>query len=300
MPVTFATGNPGEREGGLSLVDMESPRLLAFDLDRTLLTDDYRLPLKIEEAIREARRCGHLVTVLTGRPRAAALPYLEQLEIDGPYSVNHGAMVYGFGGELIRHTRLESKVVADVLAPYLEVPDLDFSCVVDDMLYVRDPDDDRWAWAHSRNRLVKRFDVGQRLDADKVIFAADERTKVIEQEILGRLPGLVTYLWGDGYLEVTGADADKGGALALIADLLDVPQQATVAFGDGLNDVTMIGWAGTGIAVGQYAHPDVLALADEQIAPPEEDGVARWLEQHLIGEVAEAREAEAGTLSSGG
>ncbi|HEX7003956.1 MAG TPA: HAD family hydrolase [Trueperaceae bacterium] len=273
---------------------MDSPRLLAFDLDRTLLTDDYRLPARIEEAIREARRCGHLVTVLTGRPRAAALPYLEQLEIDGPHSVNHGAVVYGFGGELIRHTRLEAAVVAQVLAPYLEVTDLDFSCVVDDMLYVRDPDDDRWSWAHSRNRLVKRFDASARLDADKVIFAADERTKTIEQEIRRRLPGLVTYLWGDGYLEVTGANADKGGALELIADLLEVPREATVAFGDGLNDVTMVGWAGTGVAVGSYAHPDVVAAADERVASPEEGGVARWIEQHLTaGMVAERAE---GTL----
>lgn len=273
--------------------DMNSPRLLAFDLDRTLLTDDYRLPLRIEEAIREARRCGHLVTVLTGRPRAAALPYLEQLEIDGPHSVNHGAMVYGFGGELIRRTRLEAALVAEVLAPYLEVTDLDFSCIVDDMLYVRDPDDDRWSWAHSRNRLVKRFDHREKLDADKVIFAADERTSEIEREILDRLPGLVTYLWGDGFLEVTGADADKGGALKLIADLLEIPREATVAFGDGLNDVTMIAYAGTGIAVGPYAHAEVVAAADERIAAPEEHGVAEWIERNIIGLSLDERLEEA-------
>ena len=261
---------------------MDSPRLLAFDLDRTLLTDDYRLPLRIEEAIREARRNGHLVTVLTGRPRAAALPYLEQLEIDGPHSVNHGAVVYGFGGELVRRTRLEASVVAEVLAPYLEIADLDFSCVVDDMLYVRDPDDDRWAWAHSRNRLLKRFQPGVELDADKVIFAADDRTTAIEQEIRERLPDLVTYLWGDGYLEVTGANADKGGALELIAGLLEVPREATVAFGDGLNDVTMVGWAGTGIAVGPYAHPQVVEAADERIAAPEDGGVAEWIERNIL------------------
>lgn len=273
----------------VSLVDMNSPRLLAFDLDRTLLTDDYRLPLRIEDAIREARRCGHLVTVLTGRPRAAALPYLEQLEIDGPHSVNHGAMVYGFAGELIRHTRLEATLVSQVLEPYLEVGDLDFSCVVDDMLYVRDPDDDRWSWAHSRNRLVKRFDPQEKLDADKVIFAADSRTAEIEQELLERLPGVVTYLWGDGYLEITGADADKGGALKLIAGLLNVPREATVAFGDGLNDVTMIAYAGTGIAVGPYAHAEVVAAADEQIPSPEEHGVALWLERNLAGNPAAER-----------
>ena len=180
-------------------------------------------------------------------------------------------------------------MVSQVLEPYLEVSDLDFSCVVDDMLYVRDPDDDRWSWAHSRNRRVKRFDPQEKLDADKVIFAADSRTVEIEQEILARLPGLVTYLWGDGYLEVTGADADKGGALKLIAGLLNVPQEDTVAFGDGLNDVTMIGWAGTGIAVGPHAHPDVVARADEQIPSPEEHGVAIWLERNLAGSAAGER-----------
>lgn len=273
---------------------MDAPRLLAFDLDRTLLTDDHMLPLRIEEAIREARRCGHLVTVLTGRPRAAALPYLEQLEIDGPHSVNHGAVVYGFGGELIRQTRLQGAMVAEVLAPYLAITDLDFSCVVDDVLYVRDPEDDRWSWAHSRNRLLKRFDPAEELDADKVIFAADDRTTVIEQEIRERLPGLVTYLWGDGFLEVTGADADKGAALELIAGLLDVPRAATVAFGDGLNDVTMLGWAGTAVAVGRYAHPDVVATSDERIAAPEDGGVAEWIERNLTGSRRVAEQAGKG------
>ncbi|MEX2541088.1 MAG: HAD family hydrolase [Trueperaceae bacterium] len=272
---------------------MDSRRLLAFDLDRTLLTDDYRLPLRIETAIREARNCGHLVTVLTGRPRAAALPYLEQLEIDGPYSVNHGAMVYGTAGEIVRRTRLEAALVADILTPYLAVGDLDFSCMVDDVLFVRDPGDDRWSWAHTRNRLVQRFDPAAALDADKVVFAADPRTEAIEQEIQARLPDLVTYLWGDGYLEITGADADKGGALRLIAQMLQVPREATVAFGDGLNDVTMVGWAGHGVAVGSYAHPEVVAEAAERIAAPEDGGVASWIERNLLTTSAEERPADA-------
>jgi Cof subfamily protein (haloacid dehalogenase superfamily) len=268
---------------GLSFTDMDSPRLLAFDLDRTILTEDYRLPLRIEQAIREARDRGNLVTVLTGRPRAAALPYLEQLDIDGPYSVNHGAQVYGPDHALIRHTRLAAPLVGSVLEPYLPLLDLDFSCVVDDILYVRDPQDDRWAWAHTSNRLVKRFDPMEVLDADKVVFAADSRTERIEREILERHPDLITYLWGDGYLEVTGPDADKGGALRLISELLQVPREATVAFGDGLNDLTMVAWAGHGVAVGPYAHPGVVAAAAEQIAAPEDDGVALWLERNLAG-----------------
>jgi 5-amino-6-(5-phospho-D-ribitylamino)uracil phosphatase len=55
-----------------------------------------------------------------------------------------------------------------------------------------------------------------------------------------------------------------------------------VAFGDGLNDVSMLRWAGRAVAVGPEAHPDVLAVADERIAAPEEGGVADWLERNVL------------------
>lgn len=67
--------------------------LLAFDLDKTLLTDSYELPADIARAVKAARAAGHLVTVLTGRALAAAAPYLDALEIDLPHSVNHGSMI---------------------------------------------------------------------------------------------------------------------------------------------------------------------------------------------------------------
>ena len=56
------------------------------------------------------------------------------------------------------------------------------------------------------------------------------------------------YPWEEGYLEVTGPGADKGTALQLIAQELGVAQKDVVAFGDGPNDVTMLRWAGYGVA----------------------------------------------------
>ena len=83
-------------------------------------------------------------------------------------------------------------------------------------------------------------------------------------------------------MEITGANGHKGAALALIAERLGVPQRDTVAFGDGVNDVTMMQWAGHGVAVGPFVHPDVLAAADEHIPSPEEDGVAEWLGANVL------------------
>jgi 5-amino-6-(5-phospho-D-ribitylamino)uracil phosphatase len=255
--------------------------LLAFDLDRTLVTDDYRLPDDVPLAIAAARSAGHHVTVLTGRARASAQPFLDALDVDGPCSVNHGALVLGAGGRALRRTRLAASDVLAVLAPYLDEDLLEFSCVVDDMLYVRDPKSERWTGGFALERVVERFPVDFAHLADKIVFAPSASCALVSEHVERTLPHLTRYLWGDGFLEVIGAGADKGSALALIADHLGVPRSDVVAFGDGLNDVTMVQWAGRGVAVG-HAHADTLAVADEHIPSPEEGGVVAWLERHAL------------------
>ena len=256
--------------------------LFAFDLDKTIVRNDYDLPREIAAAIAQVKEAGHLVTVLTGRPHVAALPYLEQLSVIEHYSTNHGAHVTGRGGEVLHRRRIDKAHVADLLADYIDHPDVEFSCVVDDILYVKNPDDKRWAWAHTLNRSLEKFHSNLELHADKIVFTADGLSASIRDRVAKTYPDFVMYPWEEGYLEVTGAQADKGTALELLAGELGVPQQEVVAFGDGPNDVTMLQWAGYSVAVGPHAHPDVIAAADEHIDSPEELGVARWLEENVL------------------
>ena len=255
--------------------------LLAFDLDKTLVTDDFVLPGAIERAIRAARDRGHLVTVLTGRPLAAAQPFLDQLGVTGPFSVNHGGQVMGEGGRELRRRRIASCDVDGLLTHDLVDDEVEFSCIVDDVLWVRDPDDGRWDWAHTRSRRVDRFRTGMALDADKLVFYSQQRSGEIDRIVADRHPDMLRYLWGDGFLEVLPAQADKGSALKLIAEGAGIPRDEVVAFGDGLNDFTMVTWAGHGVAVGD-AHPELVAAAAEHIGSPEEGGVASWLESHVL------------------
>ena len=253
--------------------------LLAFDLDNTVLTMDHQLPREIEAAICAAREAGHFVTVLTGRPHASALPFVERLGCVGkPFSVNHGAMVFGPDGSVMKRRRMLGDDVRAILSPPLRPDGVPYSCVVDDDLFVDDPSDTRWSWAHTASRSVARIDLPSIREADKIVFGSNGQSEAIEAKLRAALK-VTTYRWGDGYLEVTAQDADKGAALALISGTLGIPREETVAFGDGTNDVTMLAWAGRGVAVGPYATPEVLAEADEHIAPPEELGVARWLER---------------------
>jgi len=158
---------------------------------------------------------------------------------------------------------------------------VEFSCIVDDVLWVRDPEDDRWNWAHTRSRRVDRFRTGMALDADKLVFYSQQRSTELDREVASRHPDMLRYLWGDGFLEVLPAQADKGSALALIAEDRGIPRSEVVAFGDGLNDFTMVTWAGHGVAVGD-AHPNLVAAAREHIPAPEQGGVASWIEANVL------------------
>lgn len=256
--------------------------LLAFDLDKTIVTSDHRLPNEIVTALQAARRAGHQITVLTGRTAPSAQPILAQLGIRDYYSVNHGALVMGGAGEVLRRAQIPAPQVQILLDKYQHMRALEPSCIIDDTLYVRDPTDPRWLWAHTLEQQLEHLSHYPGGAADKVVFYAPQDGVRLHQEISQAHPELVLYLWEDHFLEITGADGHKGAALELIAKTLGVPQRDTVAFGDGVNDISMVTWAGRGIAVGPSVHPEVLAAAAEHIASPEELGVVRWLEDNLL------------------
>ncbi len=256
--------------------------LLAFDLDKTLLTNNYELPRQIARAIKAARSKGHDISILTGRPFMSALPYLQQLGVSEYYSTNHGSLVIGSEGSVLQHKRLDAVQVKTILEPFSDHPEVEFSCILDDELYVKNPDDERWHWAHTQSRQVVRYHKGLEIIADKVVFSANGLTPNIHKHVQQIYPEFVVYLWQEGYLEITPANADKGTALRLLALERGIPQSEVVAFGDGPNDVSMLSYASRAVAVGPEAHPDLLAVADEHIAAPEEHGVVHWLETNVL------------------
>lgn len=255
--------------------------LLAFDLDNTVVTRGDEIPPRILRAVHTAKRAGHHIAVLTGRPNASALPFVRQLGVSGPYAINHGAVVVGGDGEILSRFLIAAEVALALIQTYGIGWGLEYAFMKGDDIFVNDPHDPRWGWAHTLNRNVLTFDPEAVTDADKVVFGAEAEGPRMLKELNRNYPKLMTYYWPDGFFEITGEGADKGTALACICEELGVPQRDTIAFGDGVNDVAMMRWAGHSVAVGE-SHPDVLAASDEQIAEPEQDGVADWIEQNLL------------------
>ncbi|AFZ67778.1 HAD-IIB family hydrolase [Deinococcus peraridilitoris] len=254
--------------------------LLAFDLDGTIVTRDRQLPERIRQAILAARQAGHVVTVITGRHLKGTQAILDALEIDCHYGTCQGARVHGIGTDHHVELHLEDEVVQELLTRFGSDPRAEFFLSTRDTMFVRDPNAQGWAWARGEGqRLVAHGTyAGER--AHKFIVVSEDAPKV-QAELQARFPELAYYLWDDRFLEVVASGGTKGNALAHLAALHSVPREETIAFGDGVNDISMLQWAGRAIGVGHLS-PGVAEVIDEHIPAPEELGVAHWLEQHLL------------------
>lgn len=99
--------------------------------------------------------------------------------------------------------------------------------------------------------------------------------------LVGRFDGIAVSSSYAQNVEINAAAATKGGALAALAAQLGVPRERTIAFGDGLNDLSMIVSAGLGIAMAN-ACEELKAAADFVTASCDEDGVALGIEKYCV------------------
>jgi 5-amino-6-(5-phospho-D-ribitylamino)uracil phosphatase len=259
-------------------------KLLAFDLDGTIVTHDYHLPSTILGAIGAARQAGHLVTVITGRVLASAQPYLEQLQLETPVGTAQGGCVTHPDGRYMRDLRLSHLETTTIIGRYS--PEVDeFFVPFEAEVYVKNPKSIRsdgkpyWDWVRAEGRQVQPFANFPKVEPAKLTLHGSGVLRHLET-LKASYPNHTYYPWGDYFLEVAPAGAHKGAALEMIAGHLGIAQKDTIAFGDGNNDLSMLAWAGYSVAVGQTeAHQS--GLTNETIAPPEEDGVAEWLQNWL-------------------
>ncbi|HEY4028222.1 MAG TPA: Cof-type HAD-IIB family hydrolase [Candidatus Dormibacteraeota bacterium] len=261
-------------------------RLLAVDLDGTLLTVDLRLDPRDVEAVRRAEAAGVRVVACTGRPFPGALPWVRELGLESPIVCYQGAQVRSLdGGTLLDHG-VPHEVAMEVIR-FCRERDLHVQAYRDDQLIV---DRDRpEAQEYARHAGMAVHEVGD-LDAamgpttPKLVIVADPT--VIERclpEVRRRWAGrLYAATSLPNYLEITNPNADKRQALEWLCARLGVSHEETAAVGDGRNDEPMIEWAGMGYAV-EGAPPEVVSAASGRtVGRPGTAGIAHLVEE-LIG-----------------
>jgi Cof subfamily protein (haloacid dehalogenase superfamily) len=256
-------------------------RLVATDLDGTLLLADGTVSGRTREALEELERRGVAVVFVTGRPIRWMDDLWEHVGAHGLAICSNGGIVYDVRERAIRIARTIPVEVALEVGAVLRkaIPGTTFAVEKTDG-YAKEPE------------FMPRLPPPPDLTVAPFEEIVDERTVKLlaRHEELGpeafweavesQVGTLVETTWSStgALVEISGAGVTKASTLAMLCAQLGIAAEEVVAFGDMPNDLAMLRWAGTAYAMAN-AHPTVLAMAG-LVAPANlEDGVASTVER---------------------
>jgi len=262
-------------------------RLVALDLDGTLVGDDLVLRPRVRDAVAAAQAQDVVVTIVTGRMFQAARPFARALGVGGAMVCYQGAAIFDAStGATLRETPVRSDVTRDVLQ-WAHEHGVHAQCYADDQLYVE-----------QINRFSERYTALARVvpvvvPSLRAAFAERPSIKVVlvdDAERADQYLAALRPLLGDrayltrshvDFVEVVDPRVNKGEALAFIAQRYGVPLAETLAVGDAWNDVPMLDAAAVGVAMGS-GPPELLVRADHVVADVAHDGVAEAIERYVL------------------
>lgn len=263
-------------------------RLIACDLDHTLIRSDRTIHPRDIAALERAREEGIYVTIATGRMFCASKHYAANLRLDVPIIAYQGSMIRCLqSNEELLHLTLPLEVAATAIRLGAEM-DATVNIYIDDQLYVLADSEAVQLYAKHNDISVNiRPQLVEALFAPptKVVFIEHNPHKMqrlisVTQECYGATCDVTHSL--PHLLEVGHQQATKAQAVAFLAQHLGVKREQVMAIGDGLNDLDMLAYAGIGVAMGN-ASDIVKAQADWVTRDHNAAGVALALDKFVFG-----------------
>lgn len=276
-------------------------KLLAFDLDGTLLDDKKKLPEENRQALIEAAARGMILVPATGRILRGIPETIKELPFIRYYILSNGAAVVDTreGKTLYR-----ADVPLDLALrayDYMDTLPVIYDCYQDEIGWMSREMYERcapyFAYEPGILDLVNRLRIrvedfkgtlrekGRPLQKLQMYFLPEDEAE--RQRQLKRIPELFPDLAAtsstSNNIELNHADANKGKAMLALAQVLGVAREETLAFGDGSNDSSMLRAAGWGVAMANST-PDVKDAADEVTMSNNDAGVAKALRRILATE----------------
>lgn len=237
-------------------------KLIASDFDGTIY-DGEKVEERTLDAIRRYREAGGTFVISTGRIFTSILQWLPKLGVDKPLIACQGGVVYdGTTGAALKRFPLDNAIAERVLK-YLEEKGEVCHCYTDEHYYVekKNPRTDVYsaycnvAPVYSGEPLstyAARFNGLNKIMGIVTFTDMAERIKEI-QDIVGDMADVSQS--SPVFLEVVARTAGKGNALKWLAENFGFKREEVVAVGDNLNDVSMIKYAGLGVAVANATEP---------------------------------------------
>lgn len=264
----------------------ELPRLIATDLDGTLLAGDGSITGRTQEVLRRARAAGIELVMVTGRPARHVAKIEGATALGGTAICVNGSLIYDLDRELVlSEERLSAQIAAELITGLRSrMPGIGFAVEVGL----------EYGWEPSYAVQRKRSELPRLPVADALVLCERGVNKLIArhprisiEELIEQANDLfaerarVSYS-GAPFLEIGAASVSKASALAAYCSARSIERHQVLCFGDMPNDLPMLEWAGRSVAMGN-AHASVLAAVREVTLSNEADGVAVVVERLLRG-----------------
>jgi Cof subfamily protein (haloacid dehalogenase superfamily) len=260
-------------------------RLIALDVDGTLMNDKHELSPRVRRAVRAASEQGAEIVLCTGRGPTSTFPVLEALGLKGTLITHNGASVLDSETRKVIAETAMSPGPARKYTSLFRERGIHFDMNTTFELYVEKIDD------HLAS-IYKRMSIEPIVRGENEAFP-EGLVKISAYAPKNRLDELESYWadWkhelqtvrsGDFFIDIQHPLATKGKALEQLAAIRGVPREQILAIGNYFNDIGMLVYAGMGVAMGNSPE-GVKEVADEVTATNNEDGVALVLESRVLG-----------------
>jgi Cof subfamily protein (haloacid dehalogenase superfamily) len=274
-------------------------RLLALDIDGTLVGDDLVIGPRTHAAVRAARDRGVHVSLVTGRMVASAMRFARELGLTGPVVGYQGGLIRAMPeeesrrlGRLLVHTPLPADVAREVVEWTRDLGlDPHVNHLERFLVRADDPRADEYSrFMGSRAELVEDLVASISHPVTKVLAVGEpplphEVAELARERFSGIADVTISH---PRFLEFVAPGVSKGRAVRWLARRLGVSLAATMAIGDQWNDVEMLAEVGHGAAM-PSAPPAVMAVARYVAPPVADEGVAHMIDALILADPDDAR-----------
>lgn len=290
-------------------------KLIALDLDGTLLTSDKKLSDRNRRALEECIRRGIYIVPCTGRTFEGIPSPVREIEGIRYAILTNGAQIQDVkDGKVIEKRGLDWEKAVQVIDRIKDCTLMYDSYVdgrgkadrrfLDNLEYYEIRPEICRLIRETRDPIpsLREFLIAERPSLDKMNIyfkGCDRETKQKVRRELAGIQGILVTSSMPNNLEINGEGASKGNAIRILAGRLGIPVSQTMAFGDGENDKSMMEMAGIGVAM-ENGSPAVKACAGLTAPPNDEDGVAKVIERLILAPRQVPAETQSGAVCGPG
>lgn len=267
-------------------------KLIALDMDGTLLNDDKVVSEKNKEALKKAKELGVYVVLASGRPIDGLLKFLEELNLLG-----EDDYVLSYNGCLVQKTKTR-EAVCDVtlkgrdlkyLKKLADEAGLNIHAFSKEKGLITPKENKYTTYEAHHNGIDFHIDdfSGIKDDEDIIKVMMIDKPEILD-EGMKKLPSEVYEKYSVAksapfFLEFFNKEASKGIGVKLLAEHLGIKREEIITVGDEMNDYSMIEYAGLGVAMGN-ACEKIKEIANFVTDTNNNDGVAKVVEEFIIKE----------------